>query len=322
MAFARDYMRWDYPSQKWVDKRGSGSSPTVSQSAGKDPRITGIFEALIGRQPSDEEYGRVAPYASDPAIMAAIVSKLGTTTAPQGKYADVIGSQVQNLLGREATPSELDYFGRQMEQGGIDQYGLESFIKGTEEYQTNYAKQAREGLKTELGELDQAYLDRVNKALQAKYSAQGRPGAGAFGSSLIQAGKDLAAQRGSYLADIGYQQALRGQDVLSNQYQANLQNLYNQQQMGQSLGSESRNRYYSVQDQNRAFEQQKQLAALQNQYQQQLLEQQQSYQPSFLQGLIPGVIGGGLGVLGSYLGRSQNNTYNMGGGSGIPFRMG
>lgn len=250
--------------------------------------------ALLGAPPTAEEIAKYAPYIDNPAALQQIVGRDIALRPAQGTFAQDINSAIMAQLGREATPSELNYFGKQMEQGNLDTYGLESFIKGTEEYQTNYTKKAREELKGELSALDTEYLGKLEKPLQAKYSAQGRPGAGAFGSALIKAGKDLAQERGGYLANIGYQSALQGVDTLKGGYQNALSNLYNAQRQSSDLSAESRNRYYSQQDAAQQFANQQQLLALQNRYQQQ-------NQPTFLQGLIPGLVSGGLGLGGSLI---------------------
>ena len=62
--------------------------------------------------------------------------------------------------------------------------------------------------------------------------------------------------------------------------------MYQQQQAAQGLAAESRNRYYSQADYNRQLGGQQQLMALQNQYARQ-------NQPTFLQGLLPGLIQAG-----------------------------
>lgn len=278
--------------KKELDKQEkANATPAV------DKELKATIEAFTGTTATPEQLAKYAQWKDNPALLQAVIGRDIATAPAQGKFTADIQSTVKNLLGRDATPSELNYFGKNMEQGAIDPYGLESFIKGTEEYQTGYTQKAREALKGELATSDQDYLNKVNTALQAKYAAQGRPGAGAFGSSLIQAGKDLASERGSYLANIGYQGAQQGLDTLKSQYQQNLNNMYNTQQGTQGLASESRNRYYSTQDAARQFDYQKQLMGLQNQY---AMEQQKyaaSQQPSFLEGLVPGLIGaaGGLG---------------------------
>jgi len=248
--------------------------------------LKSTIEAMTGEAATPEQLAKYQQYADNPALLQAAISREVALRPAKGTFNEDINTTLTSILGREATKSELNYFGKQMEQGNLDTYGLESFIKGTEEYQTGYTQKAREALKSELGASDEMYLGKVNKALEAKYASQGRPGAGAFGSSLIQAGKDLAGERGSYLANIGYQGAQQGLDTLKSQYQSALNNLYNTQGYGQGLAQESRNRYYSTQDYNRNLAGQQQLMALQNQY-------ARANQPTFLQSLVPGLISAG-----------------------------
>lgn len=250
--------------------------------------------AVLGEPPTADDITKYSPYIDNLAALQVIVGKDVALRPAKGTYSKDINEQLMSTLGREATPSELNYFGKQMEQGNLDTYGLQSFIKGTEEFQTNYTKKAREELKTELGATDQEYLNKVDKSLQAKYAGMGRSGAGAFGSAMITAGKDLASERGSYLANIGYQGAQQGMDTLKSQYQQNLNQMYNSQQQSQGLGSESRNRYYSTQDLNKQLAAQTQMAQLGYATQQNNLALQNRYnqqnQPSTLQALAPAAI--------------------------------
>jgi hypothetical protein len=254
--------------------------------------LASIISTVTGEAPTAEQMAKYNNMVDNPAAIQAELSREVALRPAKGTFANDINATLMSKLGREATASELNYFGKQMEQGNLDAYGLESFVKGTEEFQTNYTKKAREELKTELGETDQAYLDKVNSALQAKYNTQGRSGAGAFGASLITAGKDLASERGSYLANIGYQNAQQGSDILKSQYQQNLNQMYQNQGYGQGLAQEARNRYYSTADYNRNQGGQQQLMALQQQY-------ARANQPTFMQGLLPGLIQAGATIGGA-----------------------
>ena len=261
----------------------------------------GAISAITGEAPTAEELAKYAPYIDNPAQLQAVLAKDMALRPARGTYKNDINAQLMSTLGREATPSELNYFGKQMEQGALDTYGLQSFIKGTEEFQTSYTKKAREELKTELGATDEAYMAKVGKSLEAKYAGQGRPGAGAFGSALIGAGKDLASERGSYLAGIGYQGAQQGSDILKSRYQQNLNQMYQAQQQQQGLAAESRSRYYSQQDYNRGLAGQQQMESLRDLY-------TRRAQPTFLQGLIPGLVQAGGRYLAARAGRPTPPT--------------
>lgn len=244
------------------------------------------ISAVTGEPPTAEELAKYAQYTDNPTVLQAVLTRDVALRPAKGTYKADINATLMSKLGREATASELNYFGKQMEQGNLDAYGLEAFVKGTEEFQTGYTKKAREELKGELGALDTEYLTKLEKPLQAKYSAQGRPGAGAFGSALITAGQDLAAQRGSYLANIGYQGAQQGLETLKGQYQSGLNQMYQSQQNQRDMATNNTGRYYSQAEYNRQLAGQQQLMALQNRYARQ-------NQPTFMQGLLPGLIQAG-----------------------------
>ncbi len=273
-----------------------GIQAQLNAMKAQDQQVANYYELATGQKADESVLAKYSSYASDPALLQAAISKGAASQGPIGTYKDTITQSVQTALGRDATPAEIEFFGKQMEQGNIDAYGLNDFLKGTEEYQTNYLTKARQGLTSEMGAIDEAYLGKVGQSLQSKYAEAGRPGAGAFGAEMIEAGKDLARERSGYMANLGYEAAKQGTGTLTSQYQQNLSNMYNQQQGRTSLGSESRNRYYSQQDRAAQAAQQRELLK----YQQQLQSQNN---PTFLQGLVPGLINAGASLYGAYLGK-------------------
>lgn len=264
----------------------------------QDKSISNLYEISTGQKATPEVISKYAQYAGDPALLQAAIGKGAATAAPMGTQNDLIQATIQDKLGRPATEAELNYFGKQVEAGNLDAYGLQQFLTGTSEYQNKYATEAQTKLKGELGALDEDYMAKTAKQLQSAYAAQGRTGSSAFGSALIGAGKDLAAQRGSYLANIGYEQAQRGQENLRGDYQAQLENMYRAQQGMSSLGQESRSRYYSQQDFNRQQQAQERLARL-----------SQPKTGNFLQNLVPGLITSGAQLYASKLGKPQTTNY-------------
>jgi hypothetical protein len=268
----------------------------------EDKTITRYYELATGQTADTEVTGQFAKYADDPAMLQAAINQYAAKAPSRGEFNDAINSTIKEKLGRDATDAEKQYFGKQMEQGGVDLYGLNTFLEGTTEYQTKSSDVARGKLATELGGVDQAYLDKVSKQLQAQYSAQGRQGAGAFGSALIGAGKDIATQRTGYLSQLGYGDFQRGQQNLRSDYEAQLARQYAGQQQGAALGQESRARYYGQQDFDR------QQAA-----QERMMRLQQPKSGSFLQNVVPGIFGAATQLGAAYLGRPQTSNYNMGG---------
>jgi len=278
----------------------------------EDKTVANYYEIATGQKPTQEVIDSFAQYASDPALLQAAIAKSAVAIAPTGQFIDAIKSTVTDKLGRDATEAELEFFGKQMEQGNLDAYGLQQFLEGTNEYQTKASDVARGKLTEELGAVDTDYLAKVQKSLEAKYAAAGRGGSSAFGSALIGAGKDLATQRTGYLAGLGYEDFQRGQGNLRADYENRLAQIYNQQMTTAGLGSESRQRYYSQQDFNRQQAAQERLAAL----------SQPKTSSSFLKNLVPGLITSGAQIFGAYAGRPQQTSINYGqqGWPGIPYR--
>lgn len=262
----------------------------------QDKTIANYYELATGQKATPDTIAQYVQYADDPALLQAAISKGAATATPTGQFKDAITAAVQEKLGRAPTEAELGFFGKQMEAGAIDAYGLGEFLGGTTEYQTKASDTARTKLAGELGAVDESYLAKVQKQLESKYAA--RPGSSAFGSALIGAGKDLAKERTGYLAGLGYQDFQRGQESLTGAYQNRLSQMYNQNQNMAGLGSESRQRYYSQQD-----------AAQQQAAQERLARLSQPKQGNFLQGLVPGLVSGGMSLAGAYLGRPTYRGY-------------
>lgn len=273
----------------------------------EDKSISNYYELATGQKATPEIISKYSQYASDPALLQAAIGKGAAVAPAQGQFRDTIAATVQDKLGRPPTESELGYFGKQMESGNLDPYGLGEFLTGTTEYQTKASDVARTKLASELGAVDDTYLAKTQKALEAKYAAAGRGGSSAFGSSLIQAGKDLATERTGYLAGLGYQDFQQGRGNLTAAYNNRLNQMYNQQQSNAALGAESRQRYYSNQDFQRQQAAQERLARLSNRG-----------SGNFLQSLAPGLIQGGLtiggaligGPVGAAAGSSLGSAYN------------
>ena len=260
----------------------------------QDKQLNSFYKLATGQDITPEARAKLVSYAYDPALLQAAVGQYAAKAPATGDYGESINAAIKEKLGRDATEAEKQYFGKQMEQGGVDLYGLNTFLEGTTEYQTKASDTARGKLATELGDVDQSYLDRVSKQLQAQYTAQGRQGAGAFGSALIGAGKDIATQRTGYLSQLGYGDFQRGQQNLRSDYEAQLARQYAGQQQGAALGQESRARYYGQQD----FDRQQAAQA-------QMMRLQQSMQPkqgNMFQQMLPGLIQSAATLGGAYLG--------------------
>lgn len=283
------------------------SAAIFNQLAQQDKMIKQYYKLATGNEADRNTIKQFVEYADDPALLTAAIGKAASQMGPSGSYNETINAAIREKMGRDATEAEKTYFGKQMEAGNIDLYGLGSFLEGTNEYQTKVADAARTKLAGELGGVDQQYLDKVSKELSARYAAQGRQGAGAFGSALIEAGKDLATQRTGYLAGLGYQDAQRGLGNLRADYEAQLARQYANQQSGLALGQESRSRYYSNQDFARQQAAAERLARL-----------QQGNKGSFFQQIAPGLVQGAFTLGGAYLG---NPSLGYMAGQGASQRM-
>ena len=288
-----EWQTWVKQGRGWLGKTNTTAevAAQVALFRKEDKQIAQYYELATGQKAGADVIEKYAQYAADPALLSAAIQK-DTAKAPEtGQYKDTIAANIQEKLGRPPTAAELGYFGKAMESGQLDAYGLDTFLHGTSEFQSKASDTARTKLAAELGGYDTQYLNKIQQGLESKYAAAGRPGASAFGSALIGAGKDLASERTGYLAGLGYQDFQRGQDTLTGAYQNRLAQMYANQQNQAALGSESRQRYYSQMDYSRQQAAAERLARL-----------SQPKQQSFLQSIVPGLIQGGLTIGGGLIG--------------------
>lgn len=130
---------------------------------------------------------------------------------------------LKEVLGRDATPDEISYFGKELAQGKST-YELSQELQSLPEYQKIQSAKDREMLGNELLQQQQLAFQKAQPAIISQYMRAGRLNSSGLNSALAQAQNELEQQRQGYLGQVGYQD-LSG--IRNNAYSA-FQN-YNQQ---------------------------------------------------------------------------------------------
>ncbi len=112
-----------------------------------------------------------------------------------------IQEQFQAILGRAATPSELQYLGKFMDEGHLQPQEIGQFLQSMPEFQQTQLNKNTQAYGAQLNEQNKAILDQAGAAANSRFASLGRPNTSAQGASVLQAGGQLAQQRQSLLAD-------------------------------------------------------------------------------------------------------------------------
>lgn len=160
-----------------------------------------------------------------------------------GQYSGQVNDLFNQLLGRQATGNEADYFGQELATKAITPYQIEQQIKQGQEYTNAANAKFRQGLAGELQGYDKQFFNEVSPTITSNMMNQmgGSGTSSALNTALTQLMGQISQNRGSYLANLsasqyGGSQENARQDYLSSMDQY-LNNIYgnraqNQNQMG------------------------------------------------------------------------------------------
>jgi hypothetical protein len=152
-----------------------------------------------------------------------------------------VAQQFVSILGRRATPEELDHFGKFIDQGHLDPTEIGQVLQSSPEYQNTLLKQQGQQYGDMLAQGDEAQLGRANSQITAQLARAGRSGSSALESGLAQAAGGLAQQRQSALAAF-YGRGLQQNAGLGQQMGAGALS------RGYGLRDEARQRNYQIED--------------------------------------------------------------------------
>lgn len=193
-----------------------------------------------------------------------------------------IEEQFRNILGREPSQAELNYFRKYMDTGDISEFEVGQYLEGLPERQEKRFQGQLGQFGQMLGQYDTAVLNKATDIARSRQVQMGRGESSAFGAQIAQAGQNLAQSRQPMLAQF-YQQGM------SNIGQNYLQRSYGAQERAYSLADQREAYNRSVQD-----------------YYRQKNDEQDALRGQSSRNLQSSLLGAGLGLVsggvGGYLG--------------------
>lgn len=211
---------------------GSVTSPGQTDTLHRNAYKT--FQDLLGRAPTEQEFASIIPYFQGEnglntgrAYLAeyaqAYENSPEAIASRAGQYSGQVGDAFQSLLGRGASQSELDYYGRLL-ASNYTPYEVEQAIKGTQEYRQAEDQRFRQGLAGELEGYDTSFFNKARQGIEAQ-AARNAGGAGrstALDFALTQLMGDIAERRGQYLSNLSAQQYGSNKDAARSDYRSSM----------------------------------------------------------------------------------------------------
>jgi hypothetical protein len=153
-------------------------------------------------------------------------------------YKQQAATQIQSMLGREATPEEADYFANELARG-TSAYELQGLLKMTPEYQSAQAEKERAAMaeesaaaQEELAGKMQGFSDEAFKRalpeIMGQYMRSGRINSSGVDSAIAKAKADLTQKQQEFLANTAYQNAQQQAGYRRQDFTTNAANAYNQ----------------------------------------------------------------------------------------------
>lgn len=213
-----------------------------------------------------------------------------------------IGNIFRQTLGRQPSAEEADYFGGMLERGEIQPTEMLYFLQGTPEVKEQGLQQmAGWGQAQRAAQAyDVATFPQFRQQAMSQYAKMGRQSTSALDVAMAKEMSKLALQRGQQFA------GMRQQDIAGNIA------------YGRETAATGRGQAWQGEQAQLAYQRQKELQDIQNQYNFMLAKQQRKWaqqdQPSFLESLVPSLIGAGASIYGAKLGKPSFTNYYMGGG--------
>lgn len=152
-----------------------------------------------------------------------------------------IAQQFVSVLGRQATPEELDHFSKFVDDGHLDPTEVAQVLQATPEFQNTLLQKQGGQYGDLLAANDSRTLSQAAGSLNATLAGMGRQGSSALESGLAQQAGNLAAQRQSALAAF-YGRGLQNNASLAQSQGADMIG------RGYGLRDESRHRNQMIED--------------------------------------------------------------------------
>lgn len=233
-------------------KAANAVSPYAAQfnEANRDFDIYKTGQELLGRDLTQNELYALRPKFSGPngadtgkAYLAELAQQEAKSPDALKKKAGAFGGQVndiyRSLLGRDATASESDYYGRLLASGEVSPYEAEQYLKAGQEYQGIKDKEFRGGLKDELLGYNQKAFDKAKESILSSYTRAGLQNSSDLDFALANASKDLTAEGDKYLTGLTASQYGGNKDAARADYE----NMLNQYLQGKAYTTSRSDKY-------------------------------------------------------------------------------
>lgn len=239
---------------------GGSSSANAAWAAGgqdvlkilKDYDAVKAGREILGRDITSSDLDSFRPYFeggtdTGRAYLTQLKQYEGTTPEAlkkkAGNYSGDVNQAFRSVLGRDATPQEIEHYGSGLASGGLDSYQLADYIKQTDEYRTGQDKTFREGLNTELSGYDENAFKKGSEDIISRYSKAGIQHSPALDLALTNLMGDIAKERGRYLAGLSAEQYGGNKELARADYEGNLNKYLSDRDYERSLRQKSMDDY-------------------------------------------------------------------------------
>lgn len=154
---------------------------------------------------------------------------------------ELVGQAYLNLLGRQATPEELNHFAAFMDEGHLNANEIGQVLQSLPEYQSKLLESNTNAYGAKLGANDNAILDQAAAKINSNFAGLGRPVSSGMTGAFSQAAQNLAMSRQSALADF-YGRGLNNNAAMTASQGQNALD------RGYGLRDEHRKRGYEIED--------------------------------------------------------------------------
>ncbi|HUV26992.1 MAG TPA: hypothetical protein VMW34_06465 [Anaerolineales bacterium] len=246
-----DYEQYANISQKVVPKinqiigslySGGSASASAAQNVGAQDFLDNFYTEFLANRDAKQMMGRYLEPEELAMAQSAYSGPNGETTgrafvanvserykaSPEylkgqsGEYGGQVSQMFQSLIGRDATPDEIEHFGSMLASGNTDAFELSNFMKQTPEYIERQDQLFREGVATEMEPQERKLLERGREDTLRRYAKAGTQHSPALDFAITKMMGDLADKRSSYLTGLKVDQYGGQKDAARQDYMTSL----------------------------------------------------------------------------------------------------
>lgn len=247
-----------------MDQTGGSTASKAVLAAGlknlndhfSDYNIYKSGQQMLGRDLTPEEIAMVKPIFSQEngvqlgnAWLAQLKLQEAQNPSSPGnvkkseEFSNQVNDYFKNMLGRDATADEKTHFGSLMATGNLDAYGLNQFLQGSSEYQSQQDKKFRSELGNELQQTDLNFFNRAKQGVISQFMQNGTYGSSALDSALTDLMGQIADKRSQYMADLSSNQYKGNKDLALGNYKQAMNDYINEKDYNRGLTQKNMDYY-------------------------------------------------------------------------------